>query len=653
MRRGVVWWGAVAAVAAWAGMGCEPDPAEEGLAPEQEMFAPLSEREPLWEGAPAAEQLPEEGKADAVYAKQFDLMQWQSPVRNQARRGVCSIFATVALMEHLYLREGSIPDPDFSEQYLQWSVKNQVGAFRDDEGSNASSNLEAISRHGIPFEEAWPYEPSPWTTAQDPACTGEKRPIVCYTNGEPPDSARQAPLFKLPRGRYVNPSERSIKAVLSEKRIGVVAGLDFFYQAWNHGASDLPVNRSYFSEGWVLYPNQADQEASRKKPAGHAILLVGWDDDLEVPILDGQGQPVTGPDGKPKTEKGFFLFKNSWGTGGFGIRNRFGPGYGWISYRYVQEFANVYTSDVPRLDLAEDCTNGRDDDYDRLVDCDDDSCKDHPACRSAGSRWENSTPLEIPDAGATVRSPIEVPAAGTVQKAYVTVDIRHPYIGDLVVALVSPDGRRVVLHDRKGGGDDDLRTTWTVEGMSGVSARGTWALEVTDRASSDQGRLQSWALELLLAEAPSPEVCDDGLDNDGRNGADCADPACNAFPACQATRTLTHRDDANQAIPDGKAAGLLREIEVPEAGTLLSLAVRVEIRHPYRGDLRIRLMGPDGQVATLLDQQGDDQDDVRETFQPAIWNGQPVKGTWLLEVADLHSLDQGTLLSWEWKAVVR
>ncbi len=39
----------------------------------------------------------------------------------------------------------------------------------------------------------------------------------------------------------------------------------------------------------------------------------------------------------PVMEKGFFLFKNSWGTSGFGILNRFGPGYGWISYAYVAD----------------------------------------------------------------------------------------------------------------------------------------------------------------------------------------------------------------------------------------------------------------------------------------------------------------------------
>ena len=90
---------------------------------------PVSGYDPLFQGAPNNDELPEEGKADAVYPAKFtDLLATQSSVKSQGSRGVCSIFATVALMEHLYLKEGSLPDPDFSEQYLQWSAKNEANS---------------------------------------------------------------------------------------------------------------------------------------------------------------------------------------------------------------------------------------------------------------------------------------------------------------------------------------------------------------------------------------------------------------------------------------------------------------------------------------------------------------------------------------------
>src|SRR4051812_1513361 len=42
-----------------------------------------------------------------------ELVGLNSPVRNQGHRGVCTMFSTVALMEHLYLKAGVV-DPDFS-----------------------------------------------------------------------------------------------------------------------------------------------------------------------------------------------------------------------------------------------------------------------------------------------------------------------------------------------------------------------------------------------------------------------------------------------------------------------------------------------------------------------------------------------------------
>ena len=181
---------------------------------------PQPAADPLFDGAPANGSLPDENKADAIYPAQFDLAADQSPVKSQGRRGVCSIFATAALMENLYIKAGR-RDADFSEQYMQWSVKEQVRDFRNTEGSNASSNLEAASDYGIVEESAWPYESSPWSAANDPGCTGgENLPVQCYTNGAPPASATAATKWKLPRGRYLNTN--SIKAHLTEKKSGVV-----------------------------------------------------------------------------------------------------------------------------------------------------------------------------------------------------------------------------------------------------------------------------------------------------------------------------------------------------------------------------------------------------------------------------------------------
>jgi hypothetical protein len=311
----------------------------------QDNDVPVGSYDQIFEGAPDNSSLPDEGKADGTYPEiHTDMLAYQSPVKSQGRRGVCSIFSTTGYMEHLYIKAGW-DVPDFSEQYLQWSAKFQEGSFPNSSGSNAASNLRAINRYGIPAEEAWPYEPNQWDSSNDPECEGDDMPTRCYTNGSPPDSATQAEMFTLPTGRYI--STRSIKHHITSKKFGVVVGLDFFYQSWNHRKSTLPTNQGNWRNGYVLYPNSDDVTESHKKRAGHSILILGWDDNLEVPKRDKDGNAVLDDEGNPVTEKGFFIFKNSWGTSGFGVDNAYGAGYGFISMEYVERYGSARISDLP------------------------------------------------------------------------------------------------------------------------------------------------------------------------------------------------------------------------------------------------------------------------------------------------------------------
>ena len=93
------------------------------------------------------------------------------------------------LMEHLYISEGTIASPDFSEQFLQWSAKSELGSFPNTGGSSARSNIQALNQYGTVLESDWAYESSPWGTSDDAACTGDSQPTHCYTNGEPPAEA--------------------------------------------------------------------------------------------------------------------------------------------------------------------------------------------------------------------------------------------------------------------------------------------------------------------------------------------------------------------------------------------------------------------------------------------------------------------------------
>ena len=462
---------------------------------------PLSGEAEVKGDSPGNSVLPGEGKADEVYPRQWnELKNLQSPVKSQGSRGVCSIFATTAQVEHLYLKAG-VANPDFSEQYMQWSVKNEVGAFRNTEGSSGDDNLESVVDYGTVVESAWPYESSPWTSANDAACTGgENLPTKCYTNGEPPQSARDAQKYKLPSKRWVNTSINSLKGHLTTKKTGVVVGMTFFYQSWNHRRSDLPVNSDYWNKGYVTYPNAEDKTASLAKRAGHAILIIGWDDDLEVPMRDKDGNILKDASGNPRVEKGFWLFKNSWGTSGFGIEHPSGAGYGWLSMKYVEEYGNGSVAEPPtggpQTEAA--CGDGLDNDGDNQTDCDDSDCATSADCQSNPDvRTYSSSPnVSIPDNNPTgVETDIAVSDSGTVGSVRLTVDIAHTYRGDLTVTLVH-DGRMTTVWSEEGGSADNIMPTVDVSGFTGAALAGDWTLHVVDSAAQDVGTVRSWGLEI-------------------------------------------------------------------------------------------------------------------------------------------------------------
>ncbi|MFI5616483.1 S8 family peptidase [Streptomyces sp. NPDC051567] len=112
-----------------------------------------------------------------------------------------------------------------------------------------------------------------------------------------------------------------------------------------------------------------------------------------------------------------------------------------------------------------------------------------------GPRFENLNDFAVND-NTTVESPVTVSGvAGNAPAALsVPVDIKHTYIGDLRVDLVAPDGTVYNLHNRTGGGADNLIQTYTVNASSEV-ANGVWKLRVADLASADIGKIDSWALQ--------------------------------------------------------------------------------------------------------------------------------------------------------------
>ena len=114
---------------------------------------------------------------------------------------------------------------------------------------------------------------------------------------------------------------------------------------------------------------------------------------------------------------------------------------------------------------------------------------------------------------------------------------------------------------------------------------------------------------------------------------------------------ISFAESPNAMLGDhSKAQKVVGRIGVPHDVTVGSVAVAVDITHPFRGDLKIELVAPSGVATTLYD-------GVREGINPEAnlvgelpvsteLQGQPAKGTWQLRVGDYEPGDAGTLNSW-------
>jgi len=253
-----------------------------------------------------------------------------------------------------------------------------------------------------------------------------------------------------------------------------------------------------------------------------------------------------------------------------------------------------------------------------------------PRPSSTSTVRASATGIAIPDNDPVgILSSVSLPDAGQIIDLAVTVDITHPYRGDLVVALDAPDRQRVTLHQRTGAGANDLRRTWRSQDhrdlarLRGSRAGGTYALHVVDRAPADVGRLNTWTIEADVGDAR-------------------AKVAASAEPGLP--------------IPGDGQAGVASELTIDTEGTLSALGLDVVIARSAKGDLEVTLTGPDGRTvkvhdrtggrtANLLASYGSADDDPLRPFV-----GTPANGTWTLTVVARSGTKLGELKRWSLRA---
>jgi secreted trypsin-like serine protease len=101
------------------------------------------------------------------------------------------------------------------------------------------------------------------------------------------------------------------------------------------------------------------------------------------------------------------------------------------------------------------------------------------------------------------------------------------------------------------------------------------------------------------------------------------------------------------AIPDAGAAITSPVTVVCDGNASNQTKVEVNINHPYRGDLIVDLVAPDGTAYRLKSSKGDDSVADVNTQYTVNASSETAGGTWQLRVRDIFTGDVGTLKNWK------
>ena len=179
-----------------------------------------------------------------ILPKHIDNREECTPVRNQGTEGSCTGHAMVAVAELLYWRKLGSP-PDLSERWAYEKAKlHDEWEGTDYEGSSIRGAVKAWANEGICPEESWPYK------AKNP---GKPKPDAGAKAGE-------YPIARYERCLGIDHIKHAI-----HYRGCVIAGANV-HKGWfsTIGKETIPFKPDYSQEG------------------GHAITLVGYDDEKEV-----------------------------------------------------------------------------------------------------------------------------------------------------------------------------------------------------------------------------------------------------------------------------------------------------------------------------------------------------------------------------------
>ena len=220
-----------------------------------------------------------------------DLRPWCSPIENQGSLGSCTANAGVGMVEYFEKRAfGKYID---ASRLFLYKTTRDVLHWTGDTGAFLRSTMGSLVLFGVPPEEYWPYNISSFDVEPSAFCYAfaQNYQAITYYRLDPPGTTPANLLIAIKN--YLN------------------SGLPLMF-----GFTVYSSISQAATTGKIPYP-----AAGESILGGHAIMAVGYDDDLVITNTTPASPPTTGA----------LLIRNSWGTGWGGPM----AGYGWLPYKYV------------------------------------------------------------------------------------------------------------------------------------------------------------------------------------------------------------------------------------------------------------------------------------------------------------------------------
>lgn len=218
-----------------------------------------------------------------------DLREWCPPIEDQEKLGSCTANAAVGLVEY-FERRAFGKHIDASRLFLYKTTRNLIHATGDT-GAFLRSAIGALVLFGVPPEEYWPYDIEKFD---------EEPPVFCYSFAQ---NYKTIQYFRL------DPPGIDRRLLLNEIKAKLIAGIPAIFGFTVYDSIDQAEK-----DGRIPFPTPGE-----KVLGGHALMAVGYDDNLKICNNAAKDKPMTGA----------LLIRNSWGT-------EWGNnGYGWLPYEYV------------------------------------------------------------------------------------------------------------------------------------------------------------------------------------------------------------------------------------------------------------------------------------------------------------------------------